>query len=134
MKRIPDSELDYPGDDGLYYHEGTPFTGIAYHLSRDGGIESEVEYQSGLGNGVGKNWFPSGALAAEYQASGGVYHGQRRQWHQNGRLASEEMYEHGICLRRKRWDEGGIQVEDFVLKETDRDFRTLQMFRKRAAH
>ena len=33
MKRIPDSELDYPGDDGLYYHQGIPFTGVAYHTA-----------------------------------------------------------------------------------------------------
>jgi antitoxin component YwqK of YwqJK toxin-antitoxin module len=133
MERVPYSELDYPGDDGLYYHEGAPFTGVAYQMAKGGWLESEVEYRDGLANGPGKSWFPSRSLAAECRTAGGVYHGLRRQWHENGRSAAEEMYEHGICLWRRRWDAEGNQIEDFRLKETDRDFGALQMFRKHSA-
>jgi hypothetical protein len=47
MKRVLNSEIDYPGD-GLYYHEGKRFTGVKYTLNEDAGwIEAEREYLDG---------------------------------------------------------------------------------------
>ena len=43
MKRVPDWELDYPGEDGRYYHEGVPFTGIAFRMAAEGQLVGEVE-------------------------------------------------------------------------------------------
>ena len=64
MERVREADLDYPGDDGLYYHGGEPFTGVA--VSYDGArIQAEVKYREGVGWGVSRTWHASGAPASE---------------------------------------------------------------------
>jgi antitoxin component YwqK of YwqJK toxin-antitoxin module len=50
---------------------------------------------------------------------GGLLHGQRRSWHESGGVASEELFEHGVRLWGKEWDEAGNLIEDFGLQESD---------------
>lgn len=128
MKRVPETELDYPGDDGLYYHDGEPFTGVVF--GRTGtGLQSESEYRHGMAWGVSRTWHPSGAPASERQCVAGVFHGLIQEWDEHGRLTLYEVYELGVCVWRRRWTEGRLN-EDWQLTETDTDFATLQMLRK----
>ncbi len=128
MDRVPYDRLDYPGEDGLHYYRGKPFTGISYQ-ERNAVLASEQEYRQGLAWGRGRTWFPSGAVASEHHSVEGVFEGLRRVWYENGSLMSEEMFEFGICVWRKRWDEEGELIEDYQLKKSDADYKTLQLFR-----
>jgi antitoxin component YwqK of YwqJK toxin-antitoxin module len=127
MKRLRIEELDYPGD-GLHYHAGQPFTGVAVY-EQNGWLQAEEEYRDGLLWGTKREWFRAGGLQREAQCAWGAYHGTVRDWHENGRLAGEEFYEYGIRVRGKRRNEEGSLVEDFSLRETDPAFRTLQLSR-----
>jgi hypothetical protein len=128
MKRVPIGELDYPGEDGLYYHEGEPFTGVSF--DRDGlGLRSETEFRDGLTWGITRKWHLSGILEFEKQCVSGVWHGLCQEWDDRGRPIAYEVYELGVCVYRQRWAEG-VQVEDWRLIESDNDFATLQMLRK----
>jgi antitoxin component YwqK of YwqJK toxin-antitoxin module len=127
VKRININDLAYPGD-GLYYDGEKPFTGTAFYLSDvNGSLECEEEFRDGLMWGGRRAWHPSGVLEEEAQLAYGVYHGRVRTWHENGRPASEEVYEHGIRLEGKCWDESGKLTEDFRIAE---DNPQLQMYRK----
>jgi hypothetical protein len=128
MLRVREEELDYPGDDGLYYYDGEPFTGVAvcYAGAR---LQAETEYRDGVGWGVVRTWHPSGAPASEKQCAGGVFHGLCTEWDEQGRLTLYEVYEQGICIWRRRWEAGQL-VEEHRLHETDRDYGTLPMLRQ----
>lgn len=133
MKQIPCTQLEYE-EDGLYYHEGRPFTGVSLTIGKDGGILGQSEFRDGLPWGTVRKWFASGRLALEGHLVAGALHGRRREWFEDGRPKVDEDYELGICLRRNRWDETGNQIEDFHLKPTDNAFQTLQTLRKCNAH
>jgi hypothetical protein len=132
VKRVPVSELDYPGEDGLYYHGGEPFTGVAFDRAGRG-LRTEAEYRGGLSWGTVRIWHPSGAPASEKQTVAGVFHGLCQEWDDQGQLIRYEVYELGVCVWRRRWESGAL-VEDWRLSESDGDFATLQMLRKHSLH
>ena len=130
MKRVLAENISYGEDDGKYYCDGVPFTGIEVSLYPDGSLRSESEYQYGLGWGRARSWHPDGTLAYEAQFFRDVIHGAMREWHQNGQLITEVMCEYGITLSEKVWDEHGRLLKDYQLKEGDSDYRSLQTFRR----
>jgi antitoxin component YwqK of YwqJK toxin-antitoxin module len=134
MKRVPHSVLDYNEDDGLYYHDGLPFTGVSYTVGGNARLEGEAEYRDGVVWGLARSWHPSGLPASEAHCARGVWDGIRREWNESGRLRLEEAYEKGVCLCRKRWDEQGSLVEDYRLRESDPDFETLKLAREWASN
>jgi hypothetical protein len=129
MKRVRYNELDYPGDDGLYYLGDEPFTGVSvsYHKGR---IAGETEFRNGMAWGIGRSWHTSGEPASEKQSVAGVFHGLCMEWDERGRMTLYEVYELGVCVSRRRWDGRGRLVEDRRLEKTDNDFKTLEMLRK----
>jgi len=129
MKRMPASQLEYPGD-GLHYVDGEPFTGITYTLAKDGSRKSEVTYRDGLQWGPANEWYRSGRPMVEATYFKGVLHGRAREWHANGQLAEDGDYEYGFTLWEKMWDEHGNLTRTFVLKETDSDFQRLAQCRR----
>ena len=128
MRRVPEGELDYPGDDGLYYHGGEPFTGAAFR-GGGAGMLSEEEYRDGMAWGACRSWHASGAPAGERQTVAGVWHGICQEWDERGRHTLYEVYELGICLWRRRYEAGEL-VEDWRLAESDADSATLAVLRK----
>lgn len=129
MIRIPEEELDYTVQ-GHYFHQGRPFTGIAYLLDDTGRLEGEQEFRDGYQWGVGRGWFTSGQMEYEEHLSQGLAHGLRREWDEEGRLAAEEMYELGTRLWGNRWDADGNLIEQFRLSEADPAFEMLETYRK----
>lgn len=128
MKRVPNQSLDYREDD-LYYHDDEPFTGVAYFLDKAGRLKAEHEYRNGMRWGISKGWQGGGAPDYEESWSQGLLHGLHREWSEIGRCVAEEMYEYGICLWAKRWDDAGEMIQETELKETDPDFETLTIYR-----
>jgi antitoxin component YwqK of YwqJK toxin-antitoxin module len=133
MARVPQNQLEYDEDSGIYLLEGQPFSGVAFKNSPAGWLQSEQAFRQGLPWGDGRSWFGPGRLATESESVGGVWHGSRREWHENGQLALEEECELGITIRRKTWDDSGRPVEDYELKQTDGDYETLVLLRKHAS-
>jgi hypothetical protein len=128
VKRVLYEELDYPGD-GLYYLGEAPFTGVVYSGFEDE-PDSQQEFRNGLAWGFGMTWHGSGAVASDCQFEGGVYHGLRREFQEDGGLALLEVYEHGVCLWRRRWDEAGRLLEDYALSETSGNWQTASILRR----
>jgi hypothetical protein len=129
MKRVTQTDLDYPGHDGLYYLDDEPFTGLL--VGYDGArVRSETEFRDGVASGVVRVWHESGALASEKQSAGGVLHGLSMEWSEKGQLIQHETYELGVCLWRRVWDEQGQLIEEYQLTESDNDFKTLEMLRR----
>jgi antitoxin component YwqK of YwqJK toxin-antitoxin module len=128
MQRVPAKSLDY--DDGQYYLDGNPFTGVAY-IPEDNAdwVQCEIEMKDGLENGVKREWWEPGKLMSEATWSDGALHGKKRSWHDDGRLAEEGEYEFGIPIWEREWDEDGELVSEYQLKEGDSNYAHLQKMR-----
>jgi antitoxin component YwqK of YwqJK toxin-antitoxin module len=120
----------YVLDDGTKEWHDKPFTGIAREYRSDGSTVSDTEYLNGLQEGVARSYHPSGTLYSEDHFVNDGFHGLSREWNESGQLVREALYEHGILVSEKKWDESGCLMEDFTLTENDRLFKTLQDYRK----
>jgi hypothetical protein len=132
MKRVLNSEIDYPGD-GLYYHEGKRFTGMKYSLNEDEGwLEAESEYMEGLPSGLTREWAgpDRDPLVYEGQFRGGVLHGRSRRWDNDGTLVEDGEYAYGFTLWAKMWDEDGNLIDDYKLKASDGNYTQLLKYRQ----
>ncbi|QGJ71747.1 Hypothetical protein PBC10988_34550 [Planctomycetales bacterium 10988] len=114
MKRVHSEDLDYPGDDGLYYYEGAPFTGIRVIQEID--FKTEEEFRHGVLWGKSQTWWPSGRPWRELEFVSGLWHGTIKKWHDNGQMAELTKAEVGIPIARKRWDEEGRLIEDYKIE------------------
>lgn len=126
--RVHEEDLEYPGD-GLYYHEGKPFTGVVESLSDEGGVLAKEEFRDGLLSGWKRAWHRPGTLAREAQCEEGGLHGLSREWDEDGHLVAEDHYEDGVRVSGKRWDVGGTLTEEFHLQESDPAFMIVQASR-----
>jgi antitoxin component YwqK of YwqJK toxin-antitoxin module len=127
VDKVPIQTLEYPGD-GLHYKAGVPFTGVAITRDTHGGwIQAEEEFKDGLVCGIVRTWHALDVLATEEVCAWGVRHGDYREWSESAKLVAEGRYQYGIRVAEKRWDEDGNLVEDYQLKESDPDFKTLSL-------
>lgn len=127
-KRVPSSELEYPGD-GLYYLGNEPFSGFALFIAKDGREKGYAEYLNGLCWGETRETYPEGTPAVEATFFKGVKHGRAREWHRNGHLAEHGEYEYGITLWEKTWSENGAIERDYRLEEGDEAYQRLLEYR-----
>jgi antitoxin component YwqK of YwqJK toxin-antitoxin module len=128
-KRVPASELTYMRD-GLHHLDGQPFTGIAFNLTKDGSLKSELAYRDGLLCGRTREWYATGQPMVDSTYYRGALHGRASEWHRNGQLAEDGEYEYGITLWEKTWDEHGNVTRDVVLQESDPAYQMLLNFRR----
>ena len=129
MKRVPASKVSF-SEDGFYYCDGEPFTGVTYTEYPGGAPRSESEYREGLGSGKSRSWYKDGTLYAETEMFRDVQHGVAREWSKSGQLVSEVTAEYGITIRERTWDEQGNLLKDYQLKEGDPAHARLLEFRK----
>lgn len=132
MLRVSIDELKWHEGHGVYLHQETPFTGIAFELGRTGTLEAETEYLDGLRHGLQKMWYPDGAIASEGTFQNDVIHGTFREWHPDGTLALEQVGEFGILLSEKAWDERGQVVKEYSIDVGGGDWRALEFQRELA--
>lgn len=125
MKRAPANKVSLSTDDGLYYCDEEPFTGVSYTEFPDGSPRSESEYRNGLAWGKSKSWHKNGTLFSESEFYRDVLHGVSREWSPAGRLVSEIVAEYGITIRETTWDEQGTLLKEYVLREGHPDYRAL---------
>ncbi len=125
--RVSSENLEYT-EDGLYFYEGKPFTGVEV-FEENGWIQGEHELRQGLKWGLQRSWYRPGVREEEAECAWGGYHGSVRKWHWNGHLALDGEFEHGIRVRVKEWDEDGKLTEDYTIQPTDSWYDTLQMYR-----
>ncbi|WP_157832255.1 toxin-antitoxin system YwqK family antitoxin [Pseudomonas sp. 09C 129] len=126
MLRVPINELSYR-QDGLYYFNNEPFTGVAVEMLENGHIKTEIEHRNGLQWGGAKEWYGPDRPMVESNFFEGVLHGRAREWHENGQIAEDGEYEYGITIWKKHWDENGVLVKEYSIDESDPRFqRVLQ--------
>lgn len=130
MLRVPERDLRYNDEEGIFYYGDRPFTGTAFNTYADGSPMSESQYEDGLFHGTARGWWESGQLEAEGSFVFGGLHGKARKWHANGQLSEEEEYEHATLIRSKKWDEAGNLIKDYELKESDPGYKSLLIARK----
>lgn len=130
MDQVSIFDLEYNEDDGLYYINGEPFSGLAY-ATRDGNFrDAEVAYVDGARSGRTLEWYRPGRLMLDEMYLDGVLHGLARSWHENGQLEKEGEYEHGVALWEKSWDKHGNLLKEFTLSGDSPNYKYLQKMRQ----
>jgi hypothetical protein len=127
--RVNWTQLDQRREGSAVTYRGKPFSGIAFEIAPNGQLVSEAEYRDGKRFGLSRDWSIDGVLISEVCFRADVAQGRRRIWYWTGAPKSDGQYEWGICLAEREWDQHGTLRRDFVLKETDPQFRTLQRLR-----
>jgi antitoxin component YwqK of YwqJK toxin-antitoxin module len=130
LVRITEREISLGVEDDLWYHDGTPFSGLVYDTDESGSVISEQEFKNGAYDGTGRGWYPNGQLWTERRFKGGLLFSVSRVWHINGQLAEEDFYEFGIRLHGKKWDEKGALKEEFIIDQGSPEYETLTFYRQ----
>jgi antitoxin component YwqK of YwqJK toxin-antitoxin module len=130
MVRVPYDDLDFPGWDDGYTYNGESFTGVAFELGEGGRLVAEVEFRSGIQEGMWREWHPDGVPSREARLERGVWHGHCREWHPNGQLALEGEWEYGVSLHRRRWDEAGVLAEEYEVASNASASEVLGIYRR----
>jgi antitoxin component YwqK of YwqJK toxin-antitoxin module len=124
-KRVPVSELSYNEEDDRRSYASLLFTGVAYFLAKDGQLMYECEYRDGRKWGRAWEKYVNGTLYLERHYFDGLLHGEQREWHEDGRLAEEGLWEFGICLSSKKYDQEGVLQSTFLLTPSHALYRCL---------
>ena len=107
--------LEYEWE-GSYLLNDEPYNGTAYTTNKAGEMVEEMEYVDGWETHY-KQWYLSGQLREETEFKpNDIWHWE---WHENGQMALEKRNEGGAISQRKRWDDSGNLIEDFVIKPGD---------------
>jgi hypothetical protein len=128
--RIKGSRLVYDAPSGLFLLKDQPFTGVSYSRYPNGKRETETEWRDGLNWGRTRHWYVDGLLLGDAQMERGVCHGPFKEWHPNGAIAEEGECEYGIVIWQKKWGVDGNLVDDYRLKKSDRQYKSLQQRRR----
>ncbi len=128
MQRVNADDIEF-GNDYVYRFMGHPFTGIGFEIGEDERLVSEIEFQNGMKNGMSREWLHNRKLVFEHHYLNNTRHGLQREWSDSGTLVTEEEFEHGICTRRKTWNDDGGLTGEYELHESDQQFKLLKSIR-----
>ncbi|MDY6992822.1 MAG: hypothetical protein SVR94_09500 [Pseudomonadota bacterium] len=130
-KKIDEELFESDGD--LTIYDGMPFTGIGYDPFPNGGdVEYETSYKAGLPHGYKRKWHDSNQLAYEITYINGLKHGKEVHWYSDGEVKSESMFEFGIKVHSKTWDEKGNIIDQFSIDPESSNYKLLMQRRKSA--
>ncbi len=128
--RVDFDDLDVAWGGSQYLYDGKPFTGVTYEMHPDGDLVGEHEYRDGFSYGPSREWYGPGELRYEKFFGEQGLDGMAREWHPDGRPKSEALYESGIRLWEKQWDEQGNLTRDWRLTEDDPRWADLMRWRE----
>lgn len=83
------------GDDGLSYHQGRKFTGLAITYHKKNIISTEANYMNGVLNGTYKSYYKKGNAQTTGNYQNGFYHGQWITYAENGNPQTDIYYING---------------------------------------
>lgn len=115
--RIDADEIDL-GDDYVWRHDGTPFTGTAEQRTPEGNLLHEDEYRNGAQDGLGRTYWPDGTVRAEHWYDYGIQI-RERHWHADGSLREDTVTDARGVVKHFVWAEDGSLTDSYV-----RDLRT----------
>ncbi len=116
---ISDLEMQTSNLGILAYHDGTPYSGVAYTFYPDGTQQTKQTYVNGKKEGEWSIWYESGNTQKEGLLKNGKQYGVYREYYSNGNMSCE--YEYDLDLKSgtwKGWREDGTQ---YTLKEFKND-------------
>jgi hypothetical protein len=107
-------------DEGLRRSGRKLFTGTVLYGTEDPyWLRREVELREGMKWGRAQEWYRSGGLREDAEFALDVYSGRVRKWREDGSLISDQIYELGLRIESKCWDEAGRLVEDYRIADDD---------------
>ena len=88
--------LELHPQEGRFYHQGEPFTGIGETHYPAGQRAAMTTYQAGKKQGQHQKWFETGTLSYQCHYEGNKLHGEAKSWWTNGRLRTVSRYAYGV--------------------------------------
>jgi antitoxin component YwqK of YwqJK toxin-antitoxin module len=125
---LNDFDIKLDGQDEIFYYNSQKYNGIIFE-NFNGNIASEFEIKNGVKNGIEKVYFENGNTENISEYKNGLLHGLTKNYYENGKLEEEAIFEFGICLSHKLYDENGNIKEEFTLNKNSSDYKILEVFR-----
>ena len=115
-------QIELHANEGLFYFEETPFTGIALKYYDNGIVAESAQFQNGKRHGLLKKWYASGVMSYMANYKEGKYHEKTYSWWGNGKLRSESTFKAGIAHGiQKLWYSSGEPFKQLNLVEGKED-------------
>jgi antitoxin component YwqK of YwqJK toxin-antitoxin module len=116
---------DFVERGGVLFRDGKPFTGVRYERYPAGEVHTETRYESGLREGLAKEFALTGAVQVQWNFHAGKKHGIQQgwfiegpkrfvyryvhgvpdgdfiEWHMNGTVFRHQVFRHGVEQSRK---------------------------------
>jgi len=119
-----DRILDKPEDEG-----GKPFTGLTYELYNSVQLAHYCFYKDGFSHGEYVKFYKSNNMKSKQYMEYGRITGKEEMWFESGNLKSVAIYDLGICLNLKEWDDKGNLIKE-KLAPTEDDIKNLNRERE----
>lgn len=98
-------------DDGAKMAEthyvGDKESGVARRWTREGTLEEEAHYRDGEWDGLVTDYLADGGVSGRTNYRKGEHHGRRELWHPNGRKWVDAIYDGGVLVKGRAWNEDG---------------------------
>lgn len=114
---LNDDGIEFEGD-GIVYNDEL-YTGIGYTLYNNGNLRTLAYYKDGFAFGICRSWYDDGQLSKEIELIHGQANGKETKWYHNGRIKSIAIYEFGIEVEYKKWDEEGVLCVSRTIDQND---------------
>jgi hypothetical protein len=90
LKEVPRKSLKW--DEGVYFYEGAPFTGVALEAYPDGKKKQRWSIRNGKWHGLVEEWYPTGVQSVATQFQDGVRHGESTYWNPDGTVQKKQQW------------------------------------------
>lgn len=122
-----DIDLLYLSNDYIWLYENTPFTGIGYELE-NGVLSIEANYRDGILDGATKIYEDDKITEEEIWLNGVMI--SKKEFYFSGSIKLEKIYEFGICVITKYFNEKGEMTCKEEINEENTSFELLQTLKK----
>lgn len=113
LTSVNSRDLVLRAQEGLFYFNNQPFTGLAVKYYADSVLAQEIAYVNGKKEDFLRRWFPNGQLSQESSYKNGRLHGKSSTWWEDGVQRSESHFDngkpHGL---QKQWYRGGAAFKE----------------------
>jgi antitoxin component YwqK of YwqJK toxin-antitoxin module len=129
VKNLNDLQVGLDQSIEVYFDGGMKYTGrvVEYYA---GNKVAEFEVVDGVKSGQEIRYFPGKKVNSILNFNDGLLDGEVKHFYENGTLEEDAVFEKGVCIKSKTYNQDGDEVDCYLIDETSADFKWLEYLRK----
>lgn len=85
-------------ENGIFTHEGKPFTGVSTEFYKNRTMKSRYGFQAGLHHGLVEEWYENGNRKTLTHYQSGKHEGENRYWNSNGTPQVLKIWKNDVLI------------------------------------